>query len=1110
MSIDLSLEELAKYLNNCGLFLLRRFEQLGNLADLDGAVSSLQGAIDLTPEGHPACLDNLGISLLTRFKLFGTMADLDSAISSQQRAVDLAPEGHPNRTRCLDNLGNSLRVRFERLGAMTDLDSAISSQHEAVGLTPKGDPNQTTFLNNLGISLLTRFERLGTMVDLDDAISSQRKAVDLTPEGHPDRNCCLHNLASSLRMRFERLGTKADLDSAISSQQEAVNLTPKGHPGRTSCLDKLGNLLGVRFDQFGTTADLDSAISLQHEAVDLTSEGLLRAIRLGNLGTSLLMRFRRFETMADLDRAISLLQEAVDLIPKGHPNRAALLGNLGSSLRSRFERFGTTIADLDGAISSQQEAVDLTPEGHFHRTRFLINLGDSLRTRFWRLGTMADLDGAISSQQEAVNLTPEGHADQTRFLDTLGLSLRTRYDRLGTMADLDRAISSQQRALSLTPEGHTVRTRCLNNLGSSLWRRFERFGKMADLHSAISSQQEAVDRTPEGHPTQVPFLNDLGLSLLTRFERLGTMADLDGAISSLHRAVDLTPKRDPGRTRYLNHLASSLATRFERLGTMADLTRALQLSQEASTSATGVAADRFRSAVFWSGLARKHNHLEMSLRGYEIAISLLPILAWRGLDVSSRLEQLRSISRGVASDAASCAIDLDKPELAIELLDQGRTVFWTQTSELRTELSDLRSSKPELAEQLDRVRQALDQDSFSERAASTGETEGPETVVQRYHRLAEEWDALVGQVRRIRGFETFLLRTPFQRLRDAAQAGPVVVLNASQFRCDALIVTSAGPVKVIPLVDLNLQTATQLVTTLRNNLHLFRLKELSAKELDTFTLFPTLRKLWTSICVPILPHIVGKRPHVWWCPTGPFSFLPLHAAGLFDSSSGIGMADRVTSSYTSTLTALLRSRTKSSPSTFRMMVVGLPETLENVSPEVDELQRLTSALSLETVSLQGPDATVERVLTALKDCSWAHFSCHGHQDIEKPMQSHLRLYDGNLTVAQIARDQLCHANLAFLSACHTASGTTHFEDEAFHIAAGLQFAGFGGVIGTLWAVRDKHAPVVSREVYEHLFRKNQSIPDSTNAAVALRKAICRIRRDGAFLFEWVPFIHIGA
>ncbi|KAG6371176.1 hypothetical protein JVT61DRAFT_9798 [Boletus reticuloceps] len=97
--------------------------------------------------------------------------------------------------------------------------------------------------------------------------------------------------------------------------------------------------------------------------------------------------------------------------------------------------------------------------------------------------------------------------------------------------------------------------------------------------------------------------------------------------------------------------------------------------------------------------------------------------------------------------------------------------------------------------------------------------------------------------------------------------------------------------------------------------------------------------------------------------------------------------------------------------------------------------------------------------------------------------------------------------LAFLSACQTATGDEDLTDEAVHIAAGMLFAGYGGVVGTMWSISDRIAPVVPRDVYEYLFR-NGTRPDYREAARALHEAIGDLRDNGEVSFnEWVPFIH---
>jgi hypothetical protein len=78
------------------------------------------------------------------------------------------------------------------------------------------------------------------------------------------------------------------------------------------------------------------------------------------------------------------------------------------------------------------------------------------------------------------------------------------------------------------------------------------------------------------------------------------------------------------------------------------------------------------------------------------------------------------------------------------------------------------------------------------------------TAAERRTALAREWDRLIAHARRL-GFKDFLApRLP--SLLPAAQHGPVLLLNTSRWRCDALVVTTGG-VHVEPLPRLTLESA---------------------------------------------------------------------------------------------------------------------------------------------------------------------------------------------------------------------------------------------------------------------------------------------------------------
>jgi CHAT domain-containing protein len=248
------------------------------------------------------------------------------------------------------------------------------------------------------------------------------------------------------------------------------------------------------------------------------------------------------------------------------------------------------------------------------------------------------------------------------------------------------------------------------------------------------------------------------------------------------------------------------------------------------------------------------------------------------------------------------------------------------------------------------------------------------------------------------------------------------------------------------------------------------------------------------------------------------AFLPIHAAGLYGKHDAFGskLSDFVVSSYTASLTSLIegfRPLSKSQKA-LQILTVSQPSAdgqcyLPGTQQEVTYIQELANG-KLPILRLDKNTATVDSVQQGMRECRWVHFACHGMQDALNPTKSALLLAgNSQLTLSNIIQLALPHADLAFLSACQTATGDRSLQDESVHLAAGMLLAGYRGVIATLWTIMDNDAPQVARDVYSHLFKK--SPPDSTQAAEALHLAVQRLRTEspGKSFSSWVPFIHVG-
>jgi CHAT domain-containing protein len=184
--------------------------------------------------------------------------------------------------------------------------------------------------------------------------------------------------------------------------------------------------------------------------------------------------------------------------------------------------------------------------------------------------------------------------------------------------------------------------------------------------------------------------------------------------------------------------------------------------------------------------------------------------------------------------------------------------------------------------------------------------------------------------------------------------------------------------------------------------------------------------------------------------------------------------------------------------------------LPNVQNEIDNIRRLGDFVDV----IVGADANRDRVVHGLQQHSWAHFSCHGHLgDKSQPFDASFELCDGHsLTLLDLIQAKLPNAELAFLSACHSAEGDSATPDETIHLAAALQFCGFRSVVGTLWAMDDRDGPIVSGEFYKYMFGNsgNELRADFRDSAEALGVAVRALRKKGVPLERWILFVHIGA
>ncbi|KAJ6566904.1 CHAT domain-containing protein [Mycena capillaripes] len=1063
--------------------------------------------------------------------------------------------------------GEEFLLAFQANHDIANLNAAVEQWRQAKLSCPQDEELYDAHISNLATALQHRFHLCSEPGDLDEAITLHREALCVRAPPHQDRRTSLSNLSYALRARFRLHGELNDLDEAIPLYRELLELQLESNPAREVTFDSLGTALLIRFDQRGDPGDLDEAI-MSFKAVLALSKPLhpRRNHALNNLVYVLIGRFERDGKPNDLDDAIALQREVLALSRSTDPLYSSYLCNLGSALQTRFQLGGDSV-DLDDAIAFYRDALSLlkaTPGAPALRG-LLNNLATALETRFLKRGEPDDSEEAINLHRAALAMCPAPHPERVRSLTNLAISLETRFKLLKDMVDLDAAITFHQEARALLTTTHPDRWGWVNNLANALQLRFIYGHERADLDDAVKLYREALQLRPPPHPDRGDCLNNLAAALRARFEQRHEQGDLNEAVTLCREALVLLAPPHPNRRNALNNLAETLQHGD------AVIDESIDLYKQATAYDSSSMLDRLDSASRWVRAGTKHHHVSL-LDAFKAGITLLPQVVAVSLNLKSRRQMLtRDEVAFFVRRSAAGALALGEKERALEWSEATRSVFWTQALQLRIPLDELAENSPALATELREIAGQLEAASFRAAPRETaGDDQGRLKALEaqglQFTQLNRKWNDTLAAVRNIPDFQDFLLPKKVDTLCEAAHAGLVVILLADDSSASALIVTTAG-VRSVQLSGFDLALAKEYAEKIPT---LARAREINEEALaDTQTstgksslespetvnhrkwvqddtepvsfnelLESVLQTLWHDVVYPIIDTLKlsksDKLPRLWWCPTGIFSFLPIHAAGIYDAQSASCVSDYVVSSYTPTLTSLLTKPSKT-PRPFKMTAVIHPEGLPGTQEELKIIERRVPGQWLTSLERPYPS----EVMPHLQASALLHFACHGVQDAVEPLNSGLLLtaqppnaFTGEgvkisgrrLKVTDIMKglgtNQTQHnserpMSLAFLGACQTAKGDQSMPDEAMHLAASLLFAGFHGVVGTMWSMADRDGPSIADTFYTHLFKDCVAdpaapvYPDLTKAAEALHIAVKELRENGAPLARWVPFVHYG-
>jgi hypothetical protein len=544
--------------------------------------------------------------------------------------------------------------------------------------------------------------------------------------------------------------------------------------------------------------------------------------------------------------------------------------------------------------------------------------------------------------------------------------------------------------------------------------------------------------------------------------------------------------------------------------------------------------------------------VEAGLDCAEQTVDLLATLTDRGADSASAEHAIASLIGGMPTTYVSAMLAMlhangratrtgPLVERAAVLAERSRGLLLARQLEGRTDLGELRSAHPELADQFEALtaQLAAGPDELAvlcsdDKPPAVGRAEWARWVK---FRASRDLDALIERIRAENDdLRDFLCPFTSGQLRELAVNGPVVMLNYPAMAPAGEVAASVGPFAFV--------VTSKAITSVRLAIERSEVADVARRWADAIAsvdsrgadrpgpaqlrsaveeMVRILSWTWHRVISPVLaaaelPARADGRDwqRIWWIPDGPFHALPLHAAQCPESGcewgapdrSGCGAAlDAVVSSYVPGFRTLAHARRRAAGSAAAEGPALIVAVTDDELPGAETAAKVAAERLGGSRPLTGPAATHAAVTGALVETSVAHFGCHAASNPTEPSGGVLYLPGGEqLTVREICQARPRAARLAFLTACSTARTSQRLASEAIHLSSAFLVAGFGAAVGTLWEIDSRDACRVTTEFYQRITGQPPQ-----DGAIALHHCVRALRheRPGA-PYIWSAFVHAGA
>lgn len=988
----------------------------------------------------------------------------------------------------LNNLSRCQNHLRKRVDALASSQEAVKIYRQLVTTC------SNEFLSHLSLSLNNLSNCQNDLGQYQNALISIEEAVELCrilTQKHP--HLFLPNLAMSLNNLSSCQNQLGEYDDALISIEETVEsyrkLAKRNDKVFLRDLAMSLNNLSTLQSKLGKLEDASESI---HRAVviynDLAKQNpsaflpfLAGALsNLSNCESTLGNHQNAFES---IKRAVTIYRQLdKEFIGLYTAELAGALNNL-SAFQSELGKYEEALISIEDAVKVRRKLAKSYPD------IFLPHLAESLSNLSNRQNNLGKLEIAMSNIKEAVSiyhqLSVKHNGLFTAELAVAQNNLSAIQNRMGqygnAQVNIQEAVNAYRELSKTHPDRFLPQlAESLNNLSTYKWNLEEYRDALSIMMEVVNIRRNLVDA----------YSNTFSIDLANSLSNLSVYQDklqqLDIALSNaeeavrLYESVPLSSFEDG--IRIYHHFASF----------------------------------QCRTANYREGVANWHKALNLVEKSRQLSFSL-------------RISR-KSIAQYsyIYDDLSNCqSLKLNNNYGALSTIESSKSRLLLDLSLAMDNDTALGKKRRNLQTELHVVRKQLDGN-----AIHSDEAKSIEDLRQEEQQLSRQLIALSEQIKQ---------DNPDYKAFDSPLEAEQIVQLAQEQKCSLLtfrptdqgtlifLALPTGELKSYHNADFSNQMLNEFLLehwlrpyyeTFMQSYFQYQDGHIDEAEyrfqfagwLDAVTIVSD--RLYQELFAPIYADLqpYADAPLVL-APSRGLSILPLHAASYKKANDARRyLLDDFTVQYTPSFTFFQRlcerERQRSKIGEGLLVLDPLKDIHEIGYSQTDYAEQIFPSLREgSTGHLRHEAATEAAFLQRAPEATLLHLTCHGHYDMQYPLDSAFSFADNEkLSIGDLlTKLELPKAWHVTLSACETSLVELgQPADDHFGLASSFLLAGAPSVWGTLWSVEQGSTSEIIKQAYKYLFTENLS------KAQALRKAQLEYKQKQSHPFYWAGLHHVGA